>query len=110
MLLSKTIDFLRFPLIVGVVFIPTDFSNFIIQGSKQINILYFPVFAYVFFLFSKFVFEICVPLFFFISGFFYAIFVFSLSSHYYTVRLLFYWAIKKLLPSFTAVICGGRLS
>jgi hypothetical protein len=56
--LSKTIDFLRFPLIVGVVFIHTDFSNIIIQGSKQVNILHFPVFAHVFFLFSKLVFEV----------------------------------------------------
>ncbi|QRY58290.1 acyltransferase family protein [Sphingobacterium siyangense] len=68
-LLSKTIDFLRFPLIVGVVLIHTDFSNIIIQGSKQVNILHFPVFAHVFFLFSKLLFEVCVPLFFFISGF-----------------------------------------
>jgi len=68
-LLSKTIDFLRFPLIVGVVFIHTDFSNIIIQGSKQVDLRQFAVFAQVFLLFSKLVFEVCVPLFFFISGF-----------------------------------------
>ena len=68
-LLSKTIDFLRFPLIVGVVFIHTDFSNIVIGGVKQISFVNFPVFARIFFLFSKVIFEVCVPLFFFISGF-----------------------------------------
>lgn len=68
-LLSKTIHFLRFPLIVGVVFIHTDFSNIVIGGVKQISFVNFPVFARIFFLFSKVIFEVCVPLFFFISGF-----------------------------------------
>ncbi len=31
---SKTIDALRFPLIVGVVFIHTDFSDIILDGQK----------------------------------------------------------------------------
>ncbi|WP_312339781.1 acyltransferase family protein [Sphingobacterium sp.] len=87
MLLSKTIDFLRFPLIIGVVFIHTDFSNIVIQGSKQVNMTHFPVFAHVFFLFSKLVFEICVPLFFFISGF-----LFFYRTEFFTFEVYF----KKL--------------
>ncbi|VTR34176.1 acyltransferase family protein [Sphingobacterium thalpophilum] len=66
---SKTIDALRFPLIVGVVFIHTDFSDIILDGQKQIDFGNFPVFSSIFFLFSKLIFEVCVPLFFFISGF-----------------------------------------
>ncbi len=68
-LLSKTIDFLRFPLIVGVVFIHTDFSHIVLAGAKQFSLVNFPIFTRVFFLFSKIIFEVCVPLFFFISGF-----------------------------------------
>lgn len=68
-LLSETIDFLRFPLIIGIVFIHTDFSHIIISGARQINLENFPTFTLVFFLFSKIIFEVCVPLFFFISGF-----------------------------------------
>ena len=34
---SKTINFLRFPLIVGVVFIHTDFSNVVMQDVKLDN-------------------------------------------------------------------------
>ncbi|MCS4227982.1 acyltransferase [Sphingobacterium sp. BIGb0165] len=66
---SKTIDFLRFPLIVGVVFIHTDFSDIVMAGVKQISFVNYPIFSRVFFLFSKVIFEACVPLFFFISGF-----------------------------------------
>lgn len=83
-LLSKTIEFLRFPLIVGVVFIHTDFTNIIIQGSKQVDMFHFPFFEHVFFLFSKFVFEICVPLFYFISGF---LFFYRTESFSFTVYL-----------------------
>ncbi|MGE8241637.1 MAG: acyltransferase family protein [Sphingobacterium sp.] len=66
---SKVIDFLRFPLIVGVVFIHTDFSDIVIAGVKQISFVNYPIFSRIFFLFSKVIFESCVPLFFFISGF-----------------------------------------
>ncbi|GAA4175457.1 acyltransferase [Sphingobacterium ginsenosidimutans] len=66
---SKTIDFLRFPLIVGVVFIHTDFSDIVMAGVKQISFVNYPVFSRIFFLFSRVIFEACVPLFFFISGF-----------------------------------------
>ncbi|WP_223584209.1 acyltransferase family protein [Sphingobacterium sp. GVS05A] len=66
---SKVIDFLRFPLIVGVVFIHTDFSDIVMAGVKQISFVNYPIFSRIFFLFSKVIFEACVPLFFFISGF-----------------------------------------
>lgn len=66
---SKVIDFLRFPLIVGVVFIHTDFSDIVMAGVKQISFVNYPVFSRIFFLFSRVIFEACVPLFFFISGF-----------------------------------------
>ncbi|WP_200878584.1 acyltransferase family protein [Sphingobacterium sp. ML3W] len=66
---SKTINFLRFPLIVGVVFIHTDFSNVVMQGVKQIDFANYPIFSSIFTLFSKIILEICVPLFYFISGF-----------------------------------------
>ncbi|WP_343563103.1 acyltransferase [Sphingobacterium sp.] len=66
---SKTIDFLRFPLIVGVVFIHTDFSDIVMGGVKQISFVNYPIFSFIFSLFSKVIFELCVPLFFFISGF-----------------------------------------
>lgn len=66
---SKTIDFLRFPLIIGVIFIHTDFSNIILPGVKQINFVNYPIFSHVFILFSKIIFATCVPLFFLISGF-----------------------------------------
>lgn len=66
---SRTIDFLRFPLIVGVVFIHTDFSDIVMKGVKQISFVDYPLFSHIFFLFSKVIFEVCVPLFFFISGF-----------------------------------------
>ncbi|WP_418359260.1 acyltransferase family protein [Sphingobacterium detergens] len=66
---SKVIDFLRFPLIMGVVFIHTDFSDIVMAGVKQISFVNYPIFSRIFFLFSKVIFEACVPLFFFISGF-----------------------------------------
>ncbi|MDR6733741.1 MULTISPECIES: acyltransferase family protein [unclassified Sphingobacterium] len=120
-LLSKTIDFLRFPLIVGVVFIHTDFSNIIIQGSKQVDLRQFAVFAQVFLLFSKLVFEVCVPLFFFISGFlfFYGTASFTFSVYFNKLRrrvhsLLIpyiFWNLAVLLFFFLAqTFFGGLLS
>ncbi|WP_333888760.1 acyltransferase family protein [Sphingobacterium siyangense] len=68
-LLSKTIDFLRFPLIVGVVFVHTDFSNIVMAGVKQFSFVDLPFFARVFFMFFKVIFGVRVPLFFFIAVF-----------------------------------------
>lgn len=66
---SKTIYFLRFPLIVGVVFIHTNFSDVVMNGVRQISFINYPLFSHIFILFSKIIFELCVPLFFFFSGF-----------------------------------------
>lgn len=94
-LLSNTIDFFRFPLIVGVVFIHTDFSNIIIQGARQVDIGQYAVFEQFFFLFSKLVFEVCVPLFFFISGF---LFFYGTESFSFLVYL------KKLRKRITSLL------
>lgn len=68
---SKTIDFLRFPLIVGVVLIHAHFSEVNINGVN-VNILHgysFPIYDTISYLFSNLIARIAVPLFFLISGF-----------------------------------------
>ena len=68
-LLSKTIDYLRFPLAVGVVFIHNKMDSFDIQG-KEVNYGdFWPWLNYVIDFFSAVLPTIAVPLFFFISGF-----------------------------------------
>lgn len=67
-LLSKTISYLRFPLIVGVVFIHSNILVMNIQGAV-IRYDRWPIVAFVINLFSSVFADICVPLFFFISGF-----------------------------------------
>ena len=67
-LLTKTINFLRFPLIVGVVFIH---SNILVVNIQGIIVRYdrCPFVSFVINLFSYVFADVCVPLFFFISGF-----------------------------------------
>ena len=67
-LLSRTISFLRFPLIVGVVFIHSNMLVVNIQGTI-IRYDKWPFVAFVMNLFSSVLADVCVPLFFFISGF-----------------------------------------
>lgn len=68
-LLSKVIEYLRFPLIVGVVFIH-NFSSAITVGGVEIGATGdLPMFYYVSNLFSQVLARVAVPLFFFISGF-----------------------------------------
>lgn len=68
-LLSKVIEYLRFPLIVGVVFIH-NYSAAITVGGVEIGATDdLPVFYYVSNLFSQVLARVAVPLFFFISGF-----------------------------------------
>lgn len=67
-LLSKTISYLRFPLIVGVVFIHSNILILNVQGAF-IRYDRWPVVAFVINLFSSVFADFCVPLFFFISGF-----------------------------------------
>ena len=62
---SKTINFLRFPLIVGVVLMHSKLTN--IAGST-ITVEEFPLYHYLSLLLTDILFSIRVPLFFFISG------------------------------------------
>lgn len=68
-LLSKTIDYLRFPLIVGVVFIHNRMGSFTIQGNEICYGEQWPWISYIIYFFSNILTRISVPLFFFISGF-----------------------------------------
>ncbi len=74
-LLSQTISFLRFPLIVGVVLIHSQFIGVVINGVEQVETTDYPVFSAVSYLVSNIFASVAVPLFFFFSGFlfFYAI-------------------------------------
>lgn len=67
-LLSNTISYLRFPLIVGVVFIHNNLGTVNIQGTI-IEFDQWPIVLYIMNFFSYTLAGICVPLFFFISGF-----------------------------------------
>lgn len=67
-LLSKTISYLRFPLIVGVVFIHSNILIVNIQGNI-IRYDRWPFIDFIIELVSSVFADICVPLFFFISGF-----------------------------------------
>lgn len=80
---SKTIDFLRFPLIVGVVLIHAHITGMTIKGNDVLRGNSFPVCDTISYFFSEVVARMAVPLFFFISGFlfFYKIRGFSLSVY-----------------------------
>ena len=73
--LSDTIRFLRFPLMVGVVFIHTHMGNISIGGEMVTSMQQFPWFAAVYHLFTDVIARMAVPCFFLISGylFFYGI-------------------------------------
>lgn len=66
---SKTIAFLRFPLIVGVVLIHSHIKEVIVDGVDLMVGAEFPVYTVVSNLLSDVFARIAVPLFFFISGF-----------------------------------------
>ena len=67
--LSKTIMFLRFPLIVAVVFIHTNLTDVIINGTLLVEEGQFPVYDVFRHIVTNELARIAVPLFFFISGF-----------------------------------------
>lgn len=67
--LSKTIMFLRFPLIVAVVFIHTNLTNVMINGTLLADEGQFPVHDVFRHVVTDELARIAVPLFFFISGF-----------------------------------------
>ncbi|KAA6327374.1 hypothetical protein EZS27_023639, partial [termite gut metagenome] len=80
---SDTIDFLRFPLIVGVVFIHSSFSNGVNTGGiNLIPDIPLPVYNLISNFFSQVLARLAVPLFYFFSGylFFYKM-NFSFSSY-----------------------------
>lgn len=68
-ILSHTISFLRFPLIVAVVLLHSNLSVVIINGTRPVNAGQYPVHEWLYRLFSYELAEAAVPLFFFISGF-----------------------------------------
>lgn len=68
-LLSRTILFLRFPLIVGIVFIHTNLYDVMIGGVSLAEEGQFPLYETAFHILSNELARIAVPLFFFISGF-----------------------------------------
>jgi len=65
---SKVVDFLRFPLMIGVVIIHSRFT-IILQPQMLEYVQTGGIYFYVSWLFSKVIFGICVPVFFFISGY-----------------------------------------
>lgn len=66
---SKTIDFLRFPLIIGVIFIHNYSSTMTVQGVEMGNDTFMPAYHIASELFSQVIGRVAVPLFFLISGF-----------------------------------------
>jgi surface polysaccharide O-acyltransferase-like enzyme len=66
---SKVIDFLRFPLIVGVLFIHNAATTISFSGEELGNNSYMPLHHFFENLFSQTLGRVAVPLFFFISGF-----------------------------------------
>jgi peptidoglycan/LPS O-acetylase OafA/YrhL len=69
-LLSETIDFLRFPLVVGVVLIHSDPSiDVVAEGVKSGSEIDYLLYSRLVFLFSRIIAHLAVPLFFFFSGF-----------------------------------------
>ena len=67
--LSNTIDFLRFPLIIAVVFIHCDPASMVIGGKELVEKNTYPIYSLLRWIVSEEVARIAVPLFFFISGF-----------------------------------------
>lgn len=80
---SKTISFLRFPLIIGVVFIHNNMYNLTIGGYDAIGAANMDILRFCNNLFTGTLSRISVPLFFFISGylFFYHLSNFSISIY-----------------------------
>lgn len=66
---SRTISFLRFPLIVGVVLIHSVFGESYLEKLTMTPDIDFPIYTTVSYLFSQIISRIAVPLFFFFSGF-----------------------------------------
>ncbi|MDR0894100.1 MAG: acyltransferase [Prevotellaceae bacterium] len=80
---SKTIDFLRFPLMVCVVFVHAHLKGRIANGVDLHDSNTLPIYQHVSYFFSHIVSDMAVPLFFFISGFlfFYSVDTFSKATY-----------------------------
>lgn len=104
--LSKTITFLRFPLIVAVVFIHIEITNVVINGNLLVEKGEFPVYNLLFHVLSKKVADIAVPLFFFMAGFLF-FYHSTLAGKEYLKETGIYALLRRYLPGFTAVITGG---
>lgn len=68
-LTSQTIQFLRFPLMVGVVFIHTNFTGAILQGEHWVTPQTFPVYAGIYQMLDTMCFSVSVPLFALMAGY-----------------------------------------
>ena len=81
---SKTIDFLRFPLIVGVILIHTSPDSLVVNGTYQDAVSVYPVYSTIYTLCSQILPRLAVPIFFIISGFlfFYHTPVFDKSAYW----------------------------
>lgn len=66
---SKTISFLRFPLIVAVVLLHARFNEIVFNGVDLMKGGNFPVYAFLSYFLSHIIARMAVPLFYFISGF-----------------------------------------
>ena len=85
---SQTIDFMRFPLIVGVVFIHSTQTAIQIDGVVYgASVADLPFMYYCSNLFSNVIARIAVPLFFFISGFLYFFNVYKFAGQAYKNKL-----------------------
>lgn len=85
-LLSKTFDFLRFPLIVGVIFIHTftDQANLVMESTSEFQ---YPVFHVLAYTFSQVIGRVSVPLFFFMSGYLFFNKIVSFDTYTYLSKL-----------------------
>ena len=85
-LLSKTISFLRFPLMVGVVLIHAKIGGEWLERISTAPSADFPIYATVSYLLSSIIASIAVPLYFFIAGFLF-FYRTAFDSHVYLQKL-----------------------
>lgn len=86
-LLSQTITFLRFPLIIGVVLIHSKLDSVVIANVNLLETVHAPVYGFVSTLFSEIFARIAVPLFYFVSGFLFFYKMRSFTGHVYMRKL-----------------------
>lgn len=90
-LMSEVFDYLRFPLIIGVIFIHNASSTILTGGQEFGDVGELPIFYYVSTFFSQVISRIAVPLFFLMSGylFFYKVETFDNSIYLQKLRKRF---------------------